>query len=231
MNDMIEDMTIYLKPTAAIDSNNEVIRHVAMELTSSLPDEAEKARSLFYFVRDQIHYSIYMVSTRFEDFVASTILARGKGYCVQKAIILTALMRAAGIPSRLGFAMIKNHQVPRELIAQSGVDIFPRHGYTQLFLGKKWVSVTPAFDKKLCEKIGVPAVEFDGINDAQLAPYDLSGSRYIEYIEKFEPQADFPFQWVRDKIVNIWGEKSSWLTMEESKGHRMPLTGYVFQPE
>jgi transglutaminase-like putative cysteine protease len=228
MNDKTEDIEIYLKPTAAIDSDHETIRRAAMELASPFTDESEKARALFYFVRDQIRYSVYMVSVRFEDFVASTVLAWKRGYCVQKAILLTALARAAGIPSRLVFARIQNHRVPRELTAQTGVDFFPSHGYTQLFLNGKWVSVTPAFDKELCEKTGVPVVEFDGVHDAPLAPYDLSGNPYIEYLEKYEPQADFPLEWLRSRVVPIWGEKRSWLTMEESKGHRMPLSGYVF---
>lgn len=231
MNDAIEDMTIYLKPTAAIDSGHESIRRVALEIASPFSGEAEKARALFYFVRDRIRYSVYMVSTRFEDFVASAVLAWERGYCVQKAILLAALARAAGIPSRLVLARIKNHRISRELVAQTGIDFFPSHGYTQLLLGGKWVSVTPAFDKELCEKSGVPVVEFDGVHDAPLAPYDLSGNLYIEYIEKYEPQADFPFEWVRSKVAPIWGEKSSWLTMGASKGHRMPLTGYVFRSE
>jgi len=227
MKDNMEDIKIYLEPTEAIDSGHEAIRRVALELASPFSGEAEKAQALFYFVRDRIHYSVYMVSTRFEDFVASAVLAWERGYCVQKAILLAALARAAGIPSRLVFARIKNHKIPRELVAQTGVDFFPSHGYTQLLLGGKWVSVTPAFDKELCEKTGVPVVEFDGVHDASLAPYDPSGNPYIEYIEKYEPQADFPFEWVRSKVVLIWGEKSSWLTMEASKGHRMP-SGYVF---
>jgi len=204
-----------------------MVRRVAVELTSPLPDDPAKARVLFYFVRDWIHYNVYMISTRFEDFVASTVLARRKGYCVQKAVLLAALARVASIPSRLIFARIKNHKAPWELIAQTGLDVFPSHGYTQLFLGGKWINVTPAFDRELCEKSGVPAVEFDGIHDASLAANDLSGNPYIEYIEKYEPQADLPFEWLRGKVVPIWGEKSAWLTLEESKGHRMP-SGYVF---
>ncbi len=227
----MEDIKIYLEPTEAIDSGHEDVRRVAMELTSPFTEEAEKAQALFYFVRDRIHYSVYMVSTRFEDFVASAVLAWERGYCVQKAILLAALARAAGIPSRLVLARIKNHRISRELVAQTGIDFFPSHGYTQFLLGGKWVSVTPAFDKEICEKSGVPVVEFDGVHDAPLAPYDLSGNPYIEYIEKYEPQADFPFEWVRSKVVRIWGEKSSWLTMEASKGHKMPLTGYVFRSE
>ncbi|MCX5816010.1 MAG: transglutaminase-like domain-containing protein [Proteobacteria bacterium] len=218
----------YLRPTAAIDSGHGMISHIAGELTSTLASDPEKARALFYFVRDRLHYSVYMISTRFEDFVASTVLARGRGYCVQKTVLLAALARAAGIPSRLVFARIKNHKAPRELIAQTGLDVFPSHGYTQLLLEGRWVSVTPAFDRDLCVKSGVPVVEFDGIHDAPLAPQDLAGNPYIEYIEKYEPQADLPFEWLRGKLVPIWGEKLAWLTLEDAKGHKMP-SGYVFE--
>ncbi|MBP8625255.1 MAG: transglutaminase domain-containing protein [Syntrophorhabdales bacterium] len=221
-------MDLYLRPTRAIDSDNNTILKTAEGLTSYYTDDKEKAVKLFYFVRDEIHYSVYMVSTFFEDFIASTILARKKGYCVQKALLLAALARAVKIPSRLAFARIKNHRAPRELVAQLGTDIFPSHGYTQLFLDNRWVSATPAFDRYLCEQLGVPVVEFDGINDAILSPSDLSGRPYIEYLEKYEPQADLPFEWLRGRLMPIWGEKKSWLTLEDSKGHIMP-SGYVFK--
>jgi len=70
-------------------------------------------------------------------------------------------------------------------------------------------------------------VEFDGINDALLPAHDLEGRPYIEYIEKYEPQADLPFEWLRGRLVPIWGEKHAWLEQGDSKGHRMP-SGYVF---
>ena len=228
MNGESIELDEYLRPTKTIDSDNKAIIEKALQLTSHCGNNREKAMALFYFVRDRVHYNAYMLSTRFEDFVASTVLARGRGYCVQKAILLTALARATGIPSRLLFARIKNHKAPRELIAQTGLDVFPSHGYTQLLLGGRWVSVTPAFDRDLCEKIGVPVVEFDGIHDAPLAPRDLAGNPYIEYIEKYEPQTDLPFEWLHGKVATIWGEKPAWLTLEDAKGHKMP-SGYIFE--
>ena len=228
MNGESAKLDEYLRPTKVIDSDNEAIIEKAFQLTLHCGNDREKTAALFYFVRDSIHYSVYMISTRFEDFVASTVLARGKGYCVQKAVLLAAVARAVDIPSRLIFARIKNHMVPQELIAQTGLDVFPSHGYTQLFLEERWVSVTPAFDRDLCEKNGVPAVEFDGIHDAPLAAQDFAGNPYIEYIEKYESQADLPFEWLRGKLVPIWGEKHSWLKNEDSRGHIMP-SGYVFK--
>ncbi len=221
-------MQLYLRPTETIDSDNGSIRATAGRLTESLTTEGEKARALFSFVRDEIHYNVYMLSTFIEDFRASATLERKKGYCVQKAVLLAALARAAGIPSRLAFAKIRNHKVPAELKAQTGIDYFPSHGYTQLLVNGRWTSVTPAFDKRLCERIGVPPCDFDGEHDAPLSPVDLAGNLYVEYIEKYEPQADLPFEWLHGKISPIWGKKRPWSGEGDSQGHLMPRSGYRF---
>lgn len=219
---------IYLQPTRIIDCSHPDVRDKAMDLTRRCLSEPEKARELFYFVRDEIHYNVYMISTFIEDFRAGIVLLRKKGYCVQKAVLLAALLRAAGIPSRLAFARIRNYRRPDELRAQTGIDDLPSHGYTQVFLHDRWISVTPAFDKMLCEQIKVPVCDFDGENDAFLAGKDLSGNPYIEYLEKYEPQADLPFVWLRGRLFPIWGDKRPWISEADSKGHVMPHSGYRF---
>jgi len=152
-----------------------------------------------------------MVSVYLEDFKASTTLMRGKGYCVQKAVLLAALARAAGIPARLVFARIRNHMMPTHLLEQMGTDILPRHGYNQLYINRRWVTTAATFDKELCHKKGLPTGEFDGVHDTTLPKTDLAGNLYIEYLETFEPQADLPLEWVAEGISEIWGkEKRAW---------------------
>jgi transglutaminase-like putative cysteine protease len=222
-----EGFEIYLRPTDTIDADNEFIRETARRLTSGLSDDNQRAVKLYYFTRDNIHYNVYMISTYREDFRASTILTRGRGYCVQKSILLAALARALGIPSRLAFAKIQNHLVPEELKAQTGTNVLPAHGYAQLYLQDRWVSLSPAFDRELCAGNGLPPVEFDGETNATMPATDLQGRPFIDYIEKYEPQADLPFEWLRSRVLTIWGDKHAWLTGEASQGHRMP-SGYVF---
>lgn len=200
-----------LKSTFTIDSNHESIHETARRITAGCTADTEKAVRLFYFVRDSIQYSFYMVSVFEEDFIASRILNWGKGYCVQKAVLLAALGRAAGIPSRLVFASIKNHRVPPHIAEQIG-NTFPRHGYNQFLLNGRWVSAAAPFDKALCEKNGLPCVEFDGQRDAVLPEEDLQGNPYIEYFEKFPPQADLPFEWIIEKIRKRLGpNKRPWI--------------------
>jgi len=206
----------YLRPTDTIDCYNEAILAKVRELTQGCDSPKEKALQLFSFVRDAIPYNLYMISVFKEDFTASRILAWGKGYCVQKAVLLTALARAAGIPSRLAFAKIRNHKVPAKIAALTGDNIFPRHGYTQLFLENSWVSVAPTFDRALCEKIGVPVVSWEGYTDATLPSEDLLGNKYIEYIEKFGTYADLPFDWiVAETSKKVGKDKRPWLSRKD----------------
>ncbi|MFX8393416.1 transglutaminase domain-containing protein, partial [Acinetobacter baumannii] len=65
---------------------------------------------------------------------ASTVIARGRGYCVTKAVLLAAAARALGVPARIGFGDVKNHIATERLKKMMGTDIFYYHGYTELFL-------------------------------------------------------------------------------------------------
>lgn len=211
-----EAISIFLKPTFTIESTHKAIIECAEKLTCDCGNDSEKVMKLFYFVRDSIRYNNFMISVFEEDFKASRILEWGKGYCVQKAVLLTALARSAGIPSRLAFAKIRNHQVPEYIVKMPGMNIFPRHGYNQFFINGRWVSATATFDKGLCDKNGLPTVEFDGISDAVLPEKSLDGKPYIEYLEKFPARADLPFEWIAHVISERVGkDKRPWLTRSE----------------
>ncbi|HOP63040.1 MAG TPA: transglutaminase family protein [Spirochaetota bacterium] len=219
----MESAEIFLKPTYHIDSDNENIIKKAEELTAGCTNDREKAVSLFKFVRDEIPYNLYMISVFREDFVSSRVLEWGKGYCVQKAVLLASLGRAAGIPSRIAFAAIKNHTVPAKVLELTGDNIFPRHGYNEFFIEGKWVCAAATFNRTLCEKKGLPVVEFNGREDAFLPSADLSGNPYIEYVEKFGSFDDLPFDWIREKIMQkVGAEKRPWLSksdIQQAKGN------------
>ncbi|MCK9263491.1 MAG: transglutaminase family protein [Desulfomonilia bacterium] len=214
---MSDQKASYLVPTDTIDCDHERIVTKAGELTRSCTSANEKALHLFTFVRDAIPYNLYMISVFKEDFRASRILEWGKGYCVQKAVLLAALARASGIPSRLAFARIRNHKIPERVARLMGTNVFPRHGYTQLLLDNTWVSVAPTFDSALCQKIGAPVVGWDGRSDAVLPIRDLKGDAYIEYVEKFGAFADLPFGWiVAETSKRVGTDKRPWITKEDA---------------
>jgi len=215
---MNSEMGQYLRASPTIEADHDMIIETSRSLTRDCSSNIEKTVKLFYFVRDSIKYNIYMISVFIEDFKASRILEWGKGYCVQKAVLLAALGRASGIPSRLVFAKIKNHKIPSHILQMMGTNTFPRHGYNQFFLNGKWISAAATFDKILCEKNGLPTVEFDGKRDAILPEKDLKGEPYIEYVEKFAPREDLPFDWIKEKVSKLVGpDKRPWLHKNQEK--------------
>jgi len=170
-------------------------------LTQGKEDAMEKAKALFYFVRDGISYNLYVPKHMPEHFRASNTLARGKGYCVQKAVLLVALARAAGIPARLGCAKIRNHLVPPRVLKILKSNIFPWHGYVELHLGGKWVKATPAFDLKMCQENRLIPVEFDGRNDARFHSHNLDGKPHIEYLLDRGLFDDVPLDEIRKALI------------------------------
>jgi transglutaminase-like putative cysteine protease len=192
------DPSAWLAPTPFIDSDAASVREFAARVTAGEPDDVRKAVALYYAVRDGIVYTPYCDFRAPETFRASAVLARGAGFCVGKASVLTAAARAAGIPTRPGFADVKNHlSTPRLRAMMNGTDIFYFHGYVEFFLDGRWVKATPAFDKTLCDKFGVHALEFDGSEDSLFHPYDRSGRRHMEYVHDRGAVADIPV----DEIV------------------------------
>jgi hypothetical protein len=213
----MERLEKYLKPTFTIDSNSRPIRAKADELTRNQNDVASKAKSLFYFVRDQIKYIMYPQISREEYFKASKTLQKGEGYCVQKAVLLTTLARAADIPARLGFVDIVNHLLPQKYIALQGTNLFIYHGFTELHLNGKWIKATPAFDFDMCNENQIIPIEFDGKNDTLFHPVNQEGKPHIEYTRFHGSYDDLPYTEIINACREVYGQNFVEL-MSESSG-------------
>ena len=196
----------YLQPSEFIDSDHPAIVQLARELTRDTPKQT--AIAAFNWVRDEIKYDPYtaVVDER-ADYLASAILARRRGFCVQKAVLLAAICRAAAIPTRLGFADVRNHKTPPKMVALMGTDLFVFHGYVELRLGGRWLKATPAFDRAATRKAGALLVELDGDNDALLHPVDPEGQPYIEYVRDRGPHDDVPFDEMTRTFLEVYGAK------------------------
>jgi len=202
----VDNLKLYLMPTYTIDSTHPAITKLAAKLTGDLQEPREKAITLFKYVRDNIDYSMYEFSEDEESLRASNVLLKGKGWCVQKAILLTALGRAAGIPSRLVVASIINYRAPKEVWEYMGTNIFFPHAYNQFYLDDRWIKTAATFNRDLCERIQVPVVEFDGYNDAALPEKDLNGNPYIEYVDEYGYYHDFLMKMFLPKIREMYGQ-------------------------
>ncbi|RJR35160.1 MAG: transglutaminase domain-containing protein [Desulfobacteraceae bacterium] len=221
---MVEQNKEYLLPTAILDSDHEEIVRFAEESVQGATDAVEKAVKLYYAVRDGIWYDPYCAFYLPEHYRASNVLRNKRGYCVCKASLLCAVGRACGIPSRLGFAVVRNHLATRQLLEMMGTDLFVYHGYTEFLLEDKWVMATPAFNRELCAKHKVVPLEFNGRESSIFQPYNLENRKFMEYVEYLGTYADVPV----DTIVGAWkkayGEErvAFWIdALENSAGKSM----------
>jgi transglutaminase-like putative cysteine protease len=197
-----EDLAVFLAPTEFIESSAPAIVALAASLRRATPRKTSIA--LFDWVRDGIRYDPYTAMDGREAYRATAVLERRRGYCVQKAVLLAALARASGVPTRLGFADVRNHQTPEHLRRAMGTDVFVFHGYVEFFLDGRWVKAAPAFDRDSARKAGVLPVELDGTHDAMLHPVDPRGHPYIEYLRDRGSYADLPFEEIRRTIFETY---------------------------
>ena len=195
-----ENPATYLQPTDFIDSDSPVVAAYARQAINGATTKEEKAIRLYTTVRDGIQYDPYRIDFTRHDFRASTIIGKGYGYCVAKAIVLTAAGRWAGIPSRLRFADVRNHLTTERLKKLINTDVFFFHGYTEFLLGGRWIKVTPTFNSTLCARFRVKPLDFDGEHDAIFHPYDMEGRRHMEYVKDHGLFTDVPYE----KIIEVF---------------------------
>jgi transglutaminase-like putative cysteine protease len=215
----------YLNPTAIIDSDHPAVIDYARMAVGESQEPLERAIKIYYAVRDGIRYDPYCPFYLPEHYRASHILKVGRGYCVCKASLLCALGRSVGIPSRVGFATVRNHLATRQMLERQGSDIFVYHGFTEFFLNGKWVKSTPAFNKELCERHKVAPLEFNGLEDSVFQPYNLVNQQYMEYMADLGSYADIPV----DIIVKGWEKEygqervQGWIReLEEAETKKKP---------
>lgn len=197
----------YLESTFFINSDHATVRQTAEKLAAGCETPNEMIQRIFYFVRDQIPYNMYAVCGKKEYYQASNIITAGNGYCIQKAILLTALARAAGVPSRLVLVAIRNHLTPPDVVELLGGDLFFPHGYSQVLLAGRWINIAATYDQPLCERIGAAVPVFDGYHDTLLPETDLLGRPFIEYVHQHGIYGDLPWDYIVEKMPDYYDER------------------------
>lgn len=206
----MEDFNKYLDATPYVDSDNPNIVAFAYKAVGTSTNPVEQAVKLYYAVRDKFPYNPYEVDLSEHGLKASTALARGYGYCIEKANIMAASARVLGIPSRFGFADVKNHVGTGKLMEVLKSDVMALHGYVELYLNGKWVKATPAFNKELCQKLNVAPLGFNGVDDSIFQENDGEGGKFMEYVFDHGTYPDLPreymIQVLRDHYPHLFPE-------------------------
>ena len=184
-DDLPTEAERYVMPSRFVESDSLEVQGFVTSALRDLPVGAtnrDKAIRLFEAVRDDIRYDPYCFALDEDSYRASRIAGAEAAFCVPKAILLAACLRAVGTPAALGFADVRNHLNTPKLQELMGTDLFIYHGYVQLWLGNEAYKVTPAFNMELCERFGVKPLVFDGYHDALFHEFDEQNHRHMEYV-------------------------------------------------
>ncbi len=185
---------LYLESADFINSAADNIVQFAKSTVSPKQPSTEQAVALYNRVRDHIRYTPYLDFSNPQIYRASSVLKLGFGFCISKACLLAACGRALNIPSRIGFADVKNHLNTPRLREINGGDLMRWHAFTEFYLNETWVKCTPAFNLELCNKFRVKPLEFNGVEDSIFHPFDADHRKHMEYVYERGFFADVPFK-------------------------------------
>jgi transglutaminase-like putative cysteine protease len=190
-----------LAVTEFLDHDSTVVRDfVDRAVGAEAGTPVETAIKLYYAVRDKIMYEVYGADLSRNGLRASSIISRGRGFCIHKSTVYAAVCRAAGIPSRIVLTDVRNHLASERLRQLVGGDVFRFHALNSVYLEGQWVRATPVFNKMLCRLYGITPLEFDGRADSVSHPYDTAGRRYMEFLRDHGDFDDFPYEYVIEGI-------------------------------
>lgn len=116
-----------LRPNALIQSDDPEIIRIAREVTANVERDFEKARRLHNWVNQNVKFDLGIALAP-----ASEVVRNRRGTCVAYAVLLAALERAAGLPSRviMGFAYANG--------------IWGGHAWTEVYLDQRWIALDSA---------------------------------------------------------------------------------------
>lgn len=198
----------YLKPTYYFNFENELVQNLISEFKTNKLSDKEKTIGIYTKVRDNWKYDPYSISLSKEKYKSSHIAEKQSGNCVEKSIILIACLRALEIPARLHLGKVKNHIAVERLTEKFGSNELTPHGMVNVNLDNRWLKMSPAFNKSLCEKLNVEPLDFDGENNSFLQQYNSEGSRFMEYVDDYghfdDVPLDFMIKNIKEHYPNIF---------------------------
>ncbi|MCF8475778.1 MAG: transglutaminase-like domain-containing protein [Pseudolabrys sp.] len=198
------DMDQFLAAGEFVDSAAPPVIAFAKQATQGHTSTGAAILRLYSEIRDSIIYDPYVSLANPKNYRASTVLAAGRGFCIGKSALLAASARVIGVPARVGFADVRNHLTSPRLYEMVKTDTFTWHSYTELYLSGRWVKATPAFDRALCDRVGIKPLEFDGETDSLFQPFDQAGRRHMEYLKDRGTFSDVPFETIKADFIKSY---------------------------
>lgn len=181
---LAETMREFLDSNPFINSKDEEIVKMAQSVKAEGNDPVQVAEALTQFVHDFVKDKSF--STAFAT--ASEVCRNPTGDCSEHAVLLAALGRARGLPSRLAVGLV---YVPG-FAGQK--NIFGFHAWTQFWIKGRWADFDAAVHERECSPTRI-ALAVNSLKDASLPQLAMSminviGNLEIKVVEMKPPQGD-----------------------------------------
>lgn len=166
----------YLRGSTYLDTSDKRIRELALQGRAHARDRARLAHTLCRFVEGYVEDKNLGVGFA----TASEVAKSREGDCTEHSVLLAALARANGLPSRgvAGLVMITG---PSAADAQFGY-----HMWTQVYVAGRWVDIDAAMRQPECDPthiaLGILALDDDGVIEGATSMMPLMGRLKISVI-------------------------------------------------
>ncbi len=186
----------YTEATEFFDYHSDNIQALIADLRDA--DTQTQITELYLKVRDGWRYNPYDIGINKEHYIASHLVEKKEGHCIDKAIIYIAGLRALGIPARLHLAKVSNHIATEQLEKMIGSNELAPHGFVDVYYNGKWAKCSPAFNKELCERYNVDSLTFDGTTDSIIQEYNRENKKFMSYLDDYGYFNDVPLDRIRE---------------------------------
>ena len=177
MNETEKELQEFLKPTRSCDFDNSFIRNKTLAIIGDSKSDREKALAIFYWVRDNIKFSLSDV-----DASATQTLKNGYGECANKTSLHMALLRSIGIPARMHVSLAKREPlqpiIPK--FVYNKISDNASHFWPECYIDDKWISCEALLDKPLYDALikankitteQIPTIDWNGKEDLIVLKY------------------------------------------------------------
>lgn len=171
----VEGQKEYLLPSAFIQSNDDKIVNLAVEITGDDTNPWEKVKKLNQWVFNNIE----KIPT-FSIPSAVSVLQEKKGDCNEHAALLVALVRACKIPSRITAGLI--YLPPSGLTIMTEKGSFFYHAWVEVYVSGEWRELDPTIGQDAVDAAHIKLL--DGDLDKQSEIIKLIGKLKIK-VEDF----------------------------------------------
>lgn len=170
----------YLQASTMLDIDDRRIRRLARRGAASATTPAGKAAALRRFVTDYVSDKNLDIGFA----TASEVAKNRSGDCTEHGVLLAALARAAGIPSRGVSGIV---QVPDGPLGAEGLNAFGYHMWTQVYIGGQWVDIDAALRQTDCDPthiaLALMPLGDEGMLESLMAIFPLLGQLEMEIVK------------------------------------------------